>query len=165
MQIQETATSLCLSGFSASQIYFHSIKQQTYARTQMTSTSFGSPTVLVNQEQSNQLWQPGKIPRKKTHFRSHTCEPEARGKGATALGLTDFKTPLSKLNRHWKGAELRAEKKKKKKKKKLQPTLCYKRSKENLSNLFRKYISHDFRFWLLLCWFLTLIKRNERYKD
>lgn len=114
MQIQETGTSLCLSGFSASQIYFHSIKQQTYARTQMTSTSFGSPTVLVNQEQSNQLWQPGKIPRKKTHFRSHTCEPEARGKGATALGLTDFKTPLSKLNRHWKGAELRAGKKKKK---------------------------------------------------
>ena len=74
----------------------------------MTSTSFDSPTGLVDQEQSNQLWQAGKIPRKKTHFRSHTCEPEATGKGATAPGLTDFKTLLSKLNRRWKGAELRA---------------------------------------------------------
>ena len=162
MQIQETGTSLCLSGFSASQIYFHSIKQQTYARTQMTSTSFGSLTALVNQEQSNQLWQPGKIPRKKTHFRSHRCEPEARGKGATALGLTDFKTPLAKLNRHWKGAELRAGKKKTLE---IPAHFLFQDRRKTCLIYSESTYPMIFHFWLLLCWFLILIKRNERYKD
>lgn len=85
-----------------------------------------------------------------------THELKVKDKVASTPGLTLFKP-----HRHWKAAEPQSYKKYTRN----SSSTSLPKTKENLSNLFIKYISHDFCIWLALCLFLISIKRYESNKD